>query len=52
MAIDDATLWQYINEVWNVYDVNHNGSLTPGELHLVMNDLYKRLGDNRNFHGA
>lgn len=47
--MDDVTLQKYIDEVWNVYDVNKSNVMEPAELHWFLNDLFVRIGDLRRY---
>ena len=47
MSISDNTLRQYIDQIFNKYDRDRNGTLDAQELALFFNDIFRLMGTNR-----
>lgn len=42
--LSDIMLRQYIDQIFNRYDYNRNGTLDPQELHTFLSDLFQMCG--------
>lgn len=47
--MDDAIIKMYIDEVFQVYDFDRNGTLDLREVHNFFNELYASLNESRRF---
>ncbi len=47
--MDDGILRMFIDEVFEVFDADHNGYLDVDELHTFLNQLYLQLNEPRRF---
>lgn len=48
MSLDDNILRMYIDEAFEVFDINRSGTLDRKELHTFFNQLYASLNEKRN----
>ena len=49
MSLDDSILRMYIDEVFEVFDYDRNGTLEFKEVHNFFNQLYASLNEPRRF---
>lgn len=47
--MQEAVLSHYVDEIWNLFDVNNDGYLSESEMYLMFNDLFARIGDSRKY---
>jgi len=47
--MDDSILMMYIDEVFQIYDHDRNGTLDVREIHHFFNQLYTSLNESRRF---